>query len=117
MYKPQMIDMGRSIKKEEEEPEKAMSSEYEGPRYPWGLAMSLQKEELDKLGLDFESLQIGGILSLTAIAKVTAKSRNESESGEERTCVELQITHLGVDDGMKTNNDNRAEGRYKESNR
>ena len=62
--------------------------------YPYGLCLSLTEKELAKL--DLEQPQVGDMIHLFAMAKVTAVSQNETTDG---TCcrVELQITHLGAE--------------------
>lgn len=113
MYKPPLKDMSIKVDKEEQETadEKPL---YKGPQYPWGLAISLREEELEKLGLDFDSVEVGETIALTAKTKVTSLSSNESEDGAQRKCVELQITHLGLNDN-RTSEQNKADGRYKDN--
>lgn len=81
-------------------PTVAGESKYEGPRYPYGLCISLEDETLKKLGLDGDLPGVGDIIQFNAIAKVTNVSENEREAtdGGTRKCcrVELQITDMGI---------------------
>ncbi len=68
----------------------------EMPIYPYGLCISLTHDELEKLDLDADC-EIGDMVHLMAMAKVTSVSKNETTDGE--TCrIELQITDLSVED-------------------
>jgi hypothetical protein len=75
-------------------------SKYEGPKYPYGLCISLDEDALKKLGLEGDLPGVGDIIQFNAIAKVTNASQSESEGtdGGTRThCrVELQITDMGI---------------------
>lgn len=62
------------------------------PRYPWGLELRLDTEILAKLGMSMPT--VGTIVSISAIAKVVGTSSRETEGGESRQCVELQITDM-----------------------
>lgn len=61
-------------------------------RYPYGLCISLCQDELDKLGLDGDC-EVGDMIDLRAMAKVTSVSKNETTSGASIR-IELQITHM-----------------------
>ncbi len=65
-------------------------------RYPYGLSISLDQDDLDKLGMDADCAA-GDMLHLHALAKVSSVSTNDTESGM-RCRIELQITHLEVED-------------------
>jgi hypothetical protein len=68
----------------------------EKDRYPWGLRVRLESEQLDALGIkDLPKVKT----SLTMQAKVTviSVSSTESQDGGEYRCVELQITECGFE--------------------
>lgn len=75
-------------------------SEYKGPKYPYGLCISLDDDSLEKLGMAGDLPPVGSIINFMAIAKVTSASENEREGMDgkaEKCCrVELQITDMGV---------------------
>jgi hypothetical protein len=79
----------------------ATSAKPTTPVYPYGLCISLTEEEMAKLGLEGDLPQIGEMIHLAAMAKVTSVSQNEREdaSGKKVACcrVELQITHLATE--------------------
>jgi len=71
------------------------------PTYPYGLCISLDEETMDKLGIDGDLPEVGEMIHFCAMARVTSASMNEREGadGTKETCcrVELQITHLGLE--------------------
>ena len=74
-----------------------------GPQYPYSLAISLEDEQMEKLGLDCddEDCQVGNYLHLEVLAEVTGYSKNKTSDGERR-CLNLQITHMQINDGEET---------------
>lgn len=71
------------------------------PKYPYGLCISLGKDELEKLGLDHTEIEVSDFLHVHALAKVTSKSNCETESGENPR-VELCLCFMEIEDeGME----------------
>jgi hypothetical protein len=104
-----MIDMAKSpaeVKKEAKE--YAAPDAPAVPIYPYGLCISMDEDVLDKLGLDGDLPEVGEVVHLVCLAKVTCASSREEETtdGQKKTCrrVELQITHLAAD-GMEDDDD------------
>ena len=64
----------------------------EKPDYPYGLRICLTEREFSKLGLDPKDAEVGGLVHLFAMARVTNVS-----IGEECSRVELQIEDLGIE--------------------
>jgi len=71
----------------------------EGPKWPYGLRICLEKEQLDKLGLDCDC-DVGDVIDLRAFAVVTSVSKGESEYSGPYSRVELQIQKLAVENEM-----------------
>jgi hypothetical protein len=98
-----MIDMARSTEevKKDLAPPCAPSPDCTAPVYPYGLCINLTEDELEKLGIDGEC-DVGDVIHLFAMAEVTSKSEHKSKTsdGAEKQCcrIELQITHLGLED-------------------
>lgn len=69
-------------------------------KYPYGLQISLDQGSLEKLGVDLNDFEIGDIYPLDILVKVVGKNANESEGGEARACVSLQITHIGAEEEL-----------------
>jgi hypothetical protein len=82
--------------KQELAPAPEETTEDKGPTYPFGLCIRLTDEELRKLGIE-DKPEVGDMLSFDAVAKVTHYMEHADGEGS-KCCVELQITHLGVDD-------------------
>lgn len=95
MFKtPPMVDLKRTSADKQET---ASLLPYNAPDYPYGLAISLDEESLEKLDVDFDNVDVDENYHLFILAKITAKSRNESVSGKPRRCIELQITHMAAE--------------------
>lgn len=71
------------------------SCEDEKDRYPWGLRVSLENEQLDALKLLLP--KVGDTFPISAIVKVVGTRSCETEGGEMRS-LELQITDLGIEE-------------------
>lgn len=96
---PRMIDMKKDAKEMMRDTMPfGMGSQSE---YPYGLSICLGNDELEKLGLDNEC-EVGDMIHLFALAKVTSLSKNDTGDGE-KTRIELQITHLGCEDENEEN--------------
>lgn len=71
----------------------------EKARYPYGLRISFNNHELEKLGLDPKECEIGDMIDIRCFAVVTCVSSNESRSDKDgkRWSVELQIEKIAVE--------------------
>jgi hypothetical protein len=102
-----MVDMAKSpedVKKEIKDyalPTPASADKPSVPTYPYGLCLSLTEEELGKLGIAGDFPEVGEMIHLAAMAKVTSVSESEREGtdgAKTRCCrIELQITHLACE--------------------
>ena len=72
------------------------------PSYPFGLQITLDDEELDKLGIDTLP-KVGSSLQLTAKVTVSrgseSASQNEEGKADKQRSLGLQITHLALAGG------------------
>jgi hypothetical protein len=100
-----LISMAKTpeeVKQDAPAPVAVSDSKVSGPKYPWGLCISLDDETLKKLGLSGDLPAVGEVIPIQAMAKVTSASMNEQEKGDgttEMCCrVELQITDMAVPD-------------------
>lgn len=91
-----MVDMSLTPKDQGKSYPMACSPSIGGqPVYPYGLSISLGDEQLAKLDLEADC-EIGDIIDLRAMARVTSVSQNETTDG--KCCrIELQIIMLGVE--------------------
>jgi hypothetical protein len=88
----QMIDLALT-KKEKTERMSPKAFGMQGPDYPYGLTLRLDKEQIKKLGLSYD---VGDECQIVAIAKVTSKSKHEHKDGDGSESIELQLTKMGV---------------------
>ena len=66
------------------------------PYYPYGLNVCLCDEELTKLGIDPSTMQVGGVVHLHSLAKVTSVSINDDEGGKS-VRVELCLEQIALE--------------------
>lgn len=93
---PNMIDLKREPALDED------GNAYPGQNlYPYGLAICLNDEELQKLDLD-DDIEVGEIVHLHCLAKIISVSSNDTNDGIKKR-VELQITHIAAEDEDKEN--------------
>lgn len=92
-----MIDMARA---EEDIKEDLQPATGKASTYPYELCLAFNDEIMTKLGLT-EMPEVGDMIHLAAMAKVTSVSQREVEKadGTKEPCrrVELQITHLATE--------------------
>lgn len=69
--------------------------EKEGPKYPWGLSISLGDEVLEKLGISTLP-QVGQRMKLVAVVEVCSTSQYNNQDGTDKG-VSLQITQMGLE--------------------
>jgi hypothetical protein len=96
-----LVDMKRPKKSKEE------AKVTEGPvgveeRYPWGLRLTLEKEELAKLGLKPADLAIGSKCAIQCEGEVVGLRESASKEPErEQKSVEIQIVKMAIGGGKK----------------
>ena len=96
MERPKPADMKSEMKMEGPI---ATDSYYE--KYPWGLRITLNNEELEKMGIDVSEFDVETTINITAKALVTSVSseQNMNDNGKAKTRdrLEFQITDLAID--------------------
>lgn len=68
--------------------------------YPYGLCLRLDMDELAKLGIDVQSLPTAGNgfhLEAMGVIKRSATEDPDSDGDIDCVCLELQITHMGLE--------------------
>ena len=87
-----------SMKLDATEADKENGVPPEKPIYPYGTGLCLDEVALDKLDLDpAQDMEVGTLVHIMAVAKVTGYSTREYEGGSHRT-LDLQITDMSIDD-------------------
>lgn len=77
------------------EAKQEVACEPDPPKYPWGLCIDLDQDSLKKLGIDTLP-ELGTTMSVVAKAEVTSASTSQSQGGEARMNLSLQITDMAV---------------------
>lgn len=85
-----LTDMARSV----EETKDVSPMAAEPDKYPYGLRICLNQDDLEKLDTDMDNFEIDGVYHIHALVKVVGKNMTQSQGDEERGSVSLQITHL-----------------------
>lgn len=100
MYSVSMVDMAKTeedVAKEEERWNNPTPMAADIQRYPYNLCISLTEVELEKLNLPMDA-EVGDMLTLYAMTRVTSVSCTEKADSSKCCRIELQITHLAVED-------------------
>lgn len=95
-----MVDMKRSI---EEKLETATPSPASLPDYPYGLCISLCEDDLEKLDLDTDGVQIGDMIHMHCMATVKSISKSDNALSGPSCRIELQITHIATENEDEEN--------------
>lgn len=96
-----MINMQKPVEREEMPGE----MEYDEPRYPYGLCITLGKDELEKLGIT--SLpKVGTEMMIMAKTYVKMTRAYETQGEGEDMGIELQITDMEIQGNQQQRNDN-----------
>jgi len=68
----------------------------EGPKYPYGLELSLDDGSMEKLGITALP-DVGYVMKLTAMVTVTNVGSSQSQGGDAEMRMSLQITDMQLD--------------------
>ncbi len=91
-----MVDMAEKRGKGMDVPEVATKSpKSNGPSYPYGLKLTLNKDQLTKMKISPKDMTIGDKVEIKAMAKIVRISETSGDDYEDKS-IELQITKLAV---------------------
>ena len=100
-----MVDMAKDTEEVRDEVAPSVSV------YPYGLCLAFDDDIMEKLGIT-EMPDVGDMIHIAAMAKVTSVSDRENEctDGTTKRCrrVELQITHLATENEDDENDEGEA---------
>ncbi len=99
----------------EEAKQQVDPSMVKGPKYPWGLTISLDDDSLKKLGIDTLP-EVGTAVMVVAKATVASVSARQSEGGENYRCLDLQLTDMQVSGTQKDRMGRATEALYGKAN-
>lgn len=91
---PDFVDMKLSPQEQSEEADCGPMT-MEKPIYPYGLCISFTEEELEKLALE-DDAEVGDMVMLHCIAKVTSVSSRDTTEGTKKR-IEMQIVAIKDD--------------------
>lgn len=84
----------------EERAETAMLDKLERPAYHYGLNLSLEAEELAKLGMLDNLPPVGTKFTLQVGVMVAAVRQQQMADGEPEACLTLQVQEMGIPDAQ-----------------
>jgi hypothetical protein len=87
-----LVDVAYSAEEAKRETTLGEEAEEGGPKYPWGLSISLDDETLAKLGIT-QMPDIGTAMTLTARVEVCSTSQYANQKSTDKS-VSLQITAM-----------------------
>lgn len=82
------------------------SGDSDGPDYPWGFELEIEKDQIKKLGI--EGLEAGEMVMIQAVGKVTRVSVTDRDKGDDTKSMSIQIQK------MEINNRDDAEAAFNE---
>ena len=101
-----------NMKSESKPEEMNESMDYDDPEYPYGLCITLGKEELEKLGITVLP-QVGSEMMVHAKAYVKMTRAYDTQGDGKDMSVELQITDMAIEPAEgEVNNEQRASMLY-----
>lgn len=77
----------------------------DGPNYPWGLEIRLEKEAMDKLGLKAADYNVGDYVIVTARCCVKELRQSNRQGGKPSQTMELQIEEMSMTDDTESQKD------------
>jgi len=70
-----------------------VSSDYDEEKYPYGLRISLEKEDIDKLDLNLKNINIDDEIKIEAVGYIESLRQNKTRRGEDKN-LGIQITAM-----------------------
>jgi hypothetical protein len=95
-----MVDLARTPAEKREKLEDMMACPPDAadmPTYPWGMTIRMDDEVLEKLNIDTDDCEVGDLLHMVVMARVTSISKNADQGGS-RENIELQIIMASAED-------------------
>ena len=89
--------LARTVKEKQDDAKSwSERTEEDIPDYPWGTIITLEHEELQKVGYSRGQLEAGDVVNLVGAAMVVSADAKQVNGGV-RYSIRLQITDLGIE--------------------
>lgn len=89
-----MIDLKLPKRSKDELKTMVQPMENEGPRYPYGMRLTFEEDEVEKLP-HLEKMKVGEGVSISGVGEVTSIRMNEDKDKKKRFSVEVQLHKVG----------------------
>lgn len=90
----ELVDM--KLKEKSKDTSLQVVGEYKGPKYPYGLQLRFEKEEVEKIP-SLTEYSVGERVLIQGEAVVTEVRMSEQQGGEKRYTVEMQIEKVSCE--------------------
>ncbi len=90
------MTMPKLSKKELSTKDVPMPVEADRDRWPYGLKVTFEAEQVDKLPI-LEKVKVGDDVSISGMGEVTSIRMSENKDGKKQFTVEIQIQKVGVE--------------------
>lgn len=113
-----MIDLKLPKKTKKEMEGMKAPIEAEGDRWPYGMQLRFESEQVDKLP-QLEKMKIGQKVNVEGIGEITSIRMSEEKEGKKRYSVEVQLHEVGCESKGKIASETMGEaiGRAREDHR
>lgn len=88
-------DMSRTKEEKKERTGEVAISSPDVEEYPYGLSLNLEKESLDKLGLDADDFNINSKVEMVCTGEITSIHESASKDND-HTSINVQITKMAM---------------------
>lgn len=95
-----MLNMKLPKKAEEELKIQTKPMKDEGDRWPYGLQLRFESDQVDKLP-HLKKLKVGQKVNIEAIGEIIGLRMNEEKNGKEKYSVEVQLHEVGCEGKVK----------------
>lgn len=89
-----MVNMKRKAKKTKGPTAEMTYGDEDRDKYPYGLRINLETEELKKLGIDVKEFEVGEKVKFTCKAEITNLAEHKEYPDKVRQDMNIQITDL-----------------------
>lgn len=103
-----MVDLKLAKRSKKEMKGTEMPSMDEGDRYPYGMQLRFESEQVDKLP-HLKKLKVGQKVMVDGMGEVSSIRMNEEKDGKQRYSIEVQLHEVGCESKGKEKSESMGE--------